>query len=55
MGGSEEERRRTALLRVLELLTQAIDLVDAHDLPPDIAAHVDLGRHRVRAALGEPI
>ena len=54
MGGSEQERRRTVMMRVLELLTEAIDLIDAHDLPPDIGAHVDLGRQRLRAALGEP-
>ena len=53
MGGSEEEHRRTAMLRVLKLLTQAIDLIDAHNLPPDIGAHVDLGRQRLRAALGQ--
>lgn len=52
MGGSDDGRR-TVMLRVLKLLTEAIDLIDAHDLPPQIGAHVDLGRQQLRAALGE--
>lgn len=55
MGGSEEERRRAAAMRVLELLTEAIDLMDAHELPPQAGAHVDLGRQQLRVEFGLPL
>jgi hypothetical protein len=51
MTALQEERRRAAILRVVELTTEAIDLIDAHDLPPQAAAHIDLGREKVRALL----
>ena len=51
MGGSDQERRRAAVVRVLKLLTEAIDLLDAHDLPPQIGAHLDLSRQQLKAEL----
>lgn len=45
--GSDEGRSR-AIRRAIELVTVAIDLLDAHGGPADAAAHLDLALHRLR-------
>ena len=40
-----------AIRRALTLITEAMDLLDAHDGPPDAAAHLDLAQDRIRKFL----
>ena len=54
MSGSERERRQAAIRRALELITEALDLLDAHGGPAQAAAHIDLGRQQLQAALEQP-
>lgn len=50
---SDDERRTRAIRRAIELVTVAIDLIDAHGGPADAAAHLDLALHRLREELGQ--
>lgn len=50
-----------AIKRALALTTEALDLLDAHDGPPDAAAHLEMCRHKlqqeiayVRSTTGKP-
>ena len=52
MSGSEE-RRQAAIRRALELIIEALDLIDAHDGPAQAAANIDLGRQQLQAALAK--
>jgi hypothetical protein len=47
----DEQRRMAAIKRALELTTEALDLLDAHDGPPDATAHLDLCIQRLRESL----
>lgn len=40
-----------AIKRALALVTEALDLLDAHGGPPDAAAHLDLAMRRLREVL----
>lgn len=45
------ERRLAAISRALALATEAIDLLDAYDGPPDVAAHLEIVRQKLQDAL----
>jgi hypothetical protein len=47
------KRTATAIRRALANVTEALDLLDAHDGPPDAAAHLSLAQERLRAAIKE--
>lgn len=44
-------KQETAVRRALELVTEALDLLDAHGGPPDAAAHLSLAQERLREAI----
>lgn len=46
--GNKGER---AVRRALALVTEALDLLDAYDGPPDAAAHLSLAQERLRQAM----
>lgn len=48
--GNDGPRLR-AIHRAIELVTEAIDLIDAHGGPADAAAHLELALHRLREDL----
>lgn len=50
---NEEERRTRAIRRAIELVTVALDLIDAHGGPADAAAHLELALHRLREELAQ--
>ncbi len=41
-------RRTAAVKRAIALVSEAVDLLDAHGGPPEAAAHLDLGLHELR-------
>ena len=41
-------KNEAAVRRALELITEAMDVLDAHDGPPDAAAHLSLAQERLR-------
>jgi hypothetical protein len=43
---------RSAMTRALELLSEAMNLVDAYDGPPDAATHLAIAQKQLRQALG---
>ena len=45
---SKENRRAAALHRALALVTEAMDLLDGHGGPPDVAAHLELALQGLR-------
>jgi hypothetical protein len=47
-------KNEAAVRRALELITEAMDVLDAHDGPPDAAAHLSLAQERLREAVGAP-
>ena len=49
MTRSNKEDRRAAVRRALALVTEAMDLLDAHGAPPDAAAHLELALEKLRA------
>jgi len=53
-GGSEDVRPQKALKRSLQLLAEAVDLLDAYGGPPEAAAHLELALERLRQALKQP-
>ena len=50
-GLSKNERREVALERALALITEALDLLDAHRGPPEATAHLDLAVQKVKETL----
>jgi hypothetical protein len=50
MVGQTKVRER-AINRALALVTEAIDLIDAHDGPADAAANLALAQDRLRRAI----
>jgi hypothetical protein len=46
-----QNRRPTGIRSALLLVEQAIDILDLAGAPDDIAAHLDLARHRLEACL----
>ena len=51
MAGARNERQAKAVTRALALVTEAMDLLDAYDGPPEAAAHLALAQQRLRQAL----
>jgi hypothetical protein len=47
-------RRQTAVQRAIALVSEAVDLLDAHGGPPEAAAHLDLGLQELRRASRDP-
>ena len=56
-GGIERERLilKPSASHALELITEAMDLLDAHDGPPDAAAHLAVAQQRLRQALARDV
>jgi hypothetical protein len=50
-GERNEQRVVSATRRALALVTQAMDLLDAHGGPPDAAAHLAMAQQQLRQAL----
>jgi hypothetical protein len=50
-GESNDARRAKAARRALSLVTEAMDLLDAHNVAPDAAAHLALAQQRLRQVL----
>jgi hypothetical protein len=44
----EKVRKRSALNRALQLLIEALDLIDAYEGPPEAAAHIEMARQRLQ-------
>jgi len=49
-GSTSSDRRKAALKRANALMTEALDLLDAHSGPPEATAHLDLALQQVREA-----
>ena len=49
---SKEGRRVAAIQRAIALVTEAMDLMDAHEGPPEVAAHLELALQGLRSASG---
>jgi hypothetical protein len=47
-GGRKEDRQVTVAKRALRLVTQAMDLLDAHGVAPDAAANLAVAQQRLR-------
>jgi hypothetical protein len=47
MSDGKEKRIRAALERALRLVTEAMDVLDANEGPPDAAEHLELARQRL--------
>ena len=47
-GQNVEERREAAMRRALALVSEALDLLDAHGGPAEAAAHLDLALEKLR-------
>lgn len=52
-GGRIERGRNSALTRALQYIIEAIDLIDASEGPPQVAAQLDLARHDLSSWLTE--
>ncbi len=50
-GQHYEQHTLKAIRRALELITEAMDLLDAHDGPPDAAAHLAMAQQQLRQEL----
>jgi DNA-directed RNA polymerase subunit K/omega len=50
-GTRNDDRRLAAIRRALELTTEALDLLDAHEGPPTAAAHLEMCRDKLREEL----
>jgi hypothetical protein len=50
-GATDQQRRAAAISRSLKLVIEAMDLLDAHDGPPEAAAHLELARQRLQDAM----
>jgi len=54
MAGEESDDRQTkAVYRAAMLVTEAMDLLDAHGGPPEASAHLDLALVSLRQAIRE--
>ena len=54
MANSEEDELRVrALKRALEMVTAAVDLLDAHRGPPDAAAHLAMAQQNLLKELAK--
>ena len=53
VGTSNHEERGAAIKRSLEHIIEAIDLLDAHEGPPDAAAHLELARQRLSEVMNQ--
>ena len=51
---SEDGRRRTCAERAAALVSEALDLIDAHGGPVDAAAHLDMALTRLREEAEAP-
>ena len=51
MAGQRNEMTEKAIKRSLALVTEAMDLLDAHGGPPNIAAYLALAQQGLRDAL----
>ena len=54
-GQRNDQLALKAIRRALKLITEAIDLLDAHDGPPDAAAHLAVAQQRLRQALASDV
>jgi len=54
-GQRNDQLALKAIRRALKLITEAIDLLDAHDGPPDAAAHLAVAQQRLRQALASGV
>lgn len=52
-GERETLSREKALMRALQLATEAMDLLDAHGSDPKAAAYLALAQQQLRASLAE--
>jgi len=53
MAGEEsDDRQATVVRRAATLVTEAMDLLDAHGGAPDAAAHLDLALASLRRVMG---
>lgn len=52
MGGANE-KLESAMTRALKLVTEAMDLLDAHGGPPDASAHLAMVQAQLRQAIAE--
>lgn len=50
-GQRDEPQQSIALKRALALVTEAMDLLDAHGAAPDAAMHLAMAQQRMRQAL----
>jgi len=48
---STEQNSGSAISRAIALVTEAMDLLDAHEGPPDAAAHLALAQQLLRQAI----
>lgn len=53
-GEIKDGREGTALDRVIALLLESLDLLDAHDGPPQAAAHLELALCELKVARSAP-
>jgi hypothetical protein len=51
MASERTEAQTKAIRRALELVTEAMDLLDAHHAAPDPAAHLAFAQQHLRQAL----
>lgn len=51
MAGKRNQTQEKAIRRALLLLTEAMDLLDAHDGPPEAAAHLAMAQQQLRQVL----
>ena len=49
----DDERRAAATRRALELVTEAMDLLDGHDGPAEAAAHFELAAQILRQTVAD--
>lgn len=52
MAGERNGAQRRAIRRALELVTEAMDVLDAHGAVPDAAAHLALAQQALRRHTG---
>jgi len=48
MANESNDRRMLALKRAMALVTEAMDLLDGHQGPPEAAAHLELAQQQLR-------
>lgn len=51
-GETNDARLVKAMRHALSLVTEAMDVLDAHNIAPDAAAHLALAQQRLRQLLG---